>query len=112
MLDLSNIILENPNDAENFRYIDAGDVKGWLPLTEAEIAQKAVDRENLDAMMSNQLWSNLRSQRNKLLAESDWTQLGDTSAAKELWAAYRQILRDLPANTSDPLNPIWPAKPE
>ena len=24
---------------------------------------------------------------------------------------YRQALRDLPANTSDPANPTWPTKP-
>ncbi|NBP87864.1 MAG: hypothetical protein EBU59_05025, partial [Planctomycetia bacterium] len=24
---------------------------------------------------------------------------------------YRQALRDLPANTVDPANPVWPTKP-
>jgi len=27
------------------------------------------------------------------------------------WAAYRQALRDLPANTADPRNPVWPIPP-
>ena len=31
---------------------------------------------------------------------------------KTPWATYRQALRDLPANTSDPANPTWPTKPE
>jgi hypothetical protein len=26
--------------------------------------------------------------------------------------AYRQALRDLPANTVDPANPVFPTKPE
>ena len=46
-----------------------------------------------------------RAWRNSLLAESDWTILPDSplSAEKQAeWKAYRQKLRDLPANTSAP----------
>tara|TARA_Y100000004_G_scaffold162077_1_gene190536 strand:+ start:738 stop:1106 length:369 start_codon:yes stop_codon:yes gene_type:complete len=42
----------------------------------------------------------LRTQRNVLLAESDWTQMSDsplTDSKKTEWATYRQTLRDLPA---------------
>ena len=42
----------------------------------------------------------LRTQRNVLLAESDWTQMSDsplTDSKKAEWATYRQTLRDLPA---------------
>jgi len=40
----------------------------------------------------------LRPERNRLLAESDWTQLNDSPVAEDklaAWAAYRQDLRDL-----------------
>ena len=30
---------------------------------------------------------------------------------KNAWATYRNQLRDLPENTVDPLNPIWPSIP-
>jgi hypothetical protein len=56
----------------------------------------------------------LRGMRDALLSASDWTQSPDSplsDAAKTAWANYRQALRDLPANTSDPANPIWPSKP-
>jgi len=33
--------------------------------------------------------------RNKLLQESDWTQLTDSPADKAEWAVYRQALRDI-----------------
>ena len=39
-----------------------------------------------------------RTTRNKLLADSDWTQMNDsplTNEAKTAWATYRQELRDL-----------------
>jgi len=36
--------------------------------------------------------------------------LSDSTLTTEM-AAYRQALRDLPANTTDPANPVWPVKP-
>lgn len=42
--------------------------------------------------------NSLRPERNRLLSESDWTQLNDTpmtDAKRASWAAYRQDLRDL-----------------
>jgi len=53
----------------------------------------------------------LRSQRDELLAQSDWTQVADAPVDAAAWATYRQALRDLPANTTDPRNPTWPTKP-
>jgi hypothetical protein len=41
----------------------------------------------------------IRAFRNKLLAESDWTQMPDvtlTAKQKTDWLAYRQALRDFP----------------
>ena len=58
-----------------------------------------------------QAMEDLRMRRNKLLAESDWTQSRDVLLSNdEEWKTYRQQLRDLPKNT-DPLNPVWPTKP-
>lgn len=53
----------------------------------------------------------LRAQRDRLLKESDWTMFTDAPTNKTAWKAYRQALRDLPANTTDPLNPEWPTPP-
>ena len=53
----------------------------------------------------------LRRQRNQLLAETDYLALVDATLTDEM-RAYRQDLRDLPANTADPANPVWPTKPE
>ena len=52
----------------------------------------------------------LREDRNELLAETDWMANSDVTMSDE-WKAYRQALRDLPANTKDPSNPTWPTKP-
>ena len=55
-------------------------------------------------------WQSLRLHRNSLLAETDWWGSSDLTMTDEQ-KAYRQALRDVPANTSDPLNVSWPQKP-
>lgn len=53
-----------------------------------------------------------RRERDTLLTESDWTQLQDSQVNKSAWAAYRQALRDVPAQTGFPFSINWPTKPE
>jgi hypothetical protein len=54
-----------------------------------------------------------RRKRNKLLNESDWTQLADINPdIKELWKPYRQALRDITNQPGYPLNIIWPTPPQ
>lgn len=51
------------------------------------------------------LWDALRNRRDKMLSESDWTQLADNQLAAQDqtdWTNYRQYLRDIPQNESDP----------
>ncbi len=52
----------------------------------------------------------LRERRNYLLSKTDYLALADSTLTDEM-RAYRQALRDLPANTADPANPVWPVKP-
>ena len=53
---------------------------------------------------------NLREERNRRLAETDYLALSDATLSEDM-RSYRQALRDLPSNTSDPANPTWPVKP-
>jgi hypothetical protein len=46
---------------------------------------------------NEQKWEQIKAWRNTQLAASDWTQVDDSPADKTKWAAYRQALRDLPA---------------
>jgi hypothetical protein len=55
-------------------------------------------------------WTVVRAERNKLLANCDWTQLPDASADAAAWAVYRQALRDI-TDQSDPFNIQWPTTP-
>ena len=66
------------------------------PLT-AEELQSRIDTQ----------WSAIRSARNELLKDSDWTQLSDSPVDKAAWALYRQALRDI-TKQPDPFNISWP----
>ena len=98
---------------------DIGDVVVATPsggervVLSNEEKQRIVDQRNAAiANKPTEFLERLRVVRNELLAECDWTQVSDATANAEAWATYRQELRDLPANTSDPQNPTWPTKPE
>jgi hypothetical protein len=52
----------------------------------------------------------LRRKRNRLISETDYLALSDATLTDDM-TTYRQALRDLPANTTDPANPVWPTKP-
>jgi len=54
----------------------------------------------------------LRQQRNAKLAACDWTQVPDAPVDQAAWASYRQELRDLPENTVDPREVVWPQEPQ
>ena len=64
------------------------------------------------------LLQELRENRTRLLAESDWTGLGDTALTWEKaaeWKMYRQHLRNLPEGLDTETKVkevIWPIKPE
>ena len=53
----------------------------------------------------------LRTVRNAELAATDWTQVADSTANKTAWATYRQALRDLPAQNTDPKQIKFPQPP-
>ena len=55
-------------------------------------------------------WISIRQERNDRLLESDWTQLNDSPVDKQVWATYRQQLRDVTLQP-DPFNIDWPVKP-
>ena len=85
----------------------------WDPEKNGGEAAPTMDEINTKAaaIASEIPMRNLRRIRNELLAETDWMASADVTMS-DAWKTYRQALRDLPANTSDPANPTWPTKPE
>ncbi len=57
------------------------------------------------------LTARMRIQRDRLLAESDWTQVADAPVDRQEWATYRQALRDLPATWTPGPTVVFPPPP-
>ena len=74
-----------------------------------------------DEIMSTFPMGELRIERNRRLAETDWSQSPDVpSTTKDKWLTYRQALRDLPASANPTLDEdvyldyssiTWPTPP-
>ena len=70
-----------------------------------------------DARILAEEWTKIRTERDKLLTNSDWTQGADsplTSAKKTAWATYRTKLRDVPKDQKDKTtyaSITWPSEP-
>ena len=82
--------------------------------TPAQELEAAAIIENFDAEVTLWEWQEVRSDRDTRLYACDWTQLPDSplsDADKAAWAIYRQSLRDLPADQSDPQSIVWPSNP-
>jgi len=74
----------------------------WVstPATPQEIAARTSDKAN-----------SVRSERNRLLVDSDWTQLPDAPVDRTAWATYRQALRDIGQQPGFPWQLQWPVRP-
>ena len=91
------------------------DDKNQTIPTEDEVNKKLKELQEGEPMAL------LREERNILLAQTDWTQLGDVSSIiNSKWRAYRQALRDLTASANPKLDSdgyldmtsvTWPTKP-
>jgi hypothetical protein len=81
-------------------------------FTDNEDATAAEQEAIYKAMKDAEFATNARSQRDKLLAESDWTQVIDAPVNQEAWATYRQSLRNVPQQDGFPTTIVWPVKPE
>jgi len=58
-------------------------------------------------------WDDIRSVRDDILQSTDWTMITGASVDQAQWAAYRQIIRDIPQTYKDktPDDVVWPTQP-
>ncbi len=98
-------------------------VYGWIPFTAdpndveehgREIFAKIVADGTIAPYLPNMelIAAQVRSQRDSLLASTDWTQLPDVpQTTKDIWATYRQSLRDITDQAGFPTDVVWPVRP-
>ena len=58
-------------------------------------------------------WEEIRSTRDQILRDTDWTMTTGATVDQAQWAAYRQVIRDIPQTYKDktPDDVVWPTQP-
>lgn len=98
-----------PNDQGNRHWIE---YEVWLS------EGNTPDPEFTAQELENQVWDALRGERDYLLSRTDFMMSFDfyndkmTGQEQIDVKAYRESLRDLPENTTDPTDVTWPTKPQ
>ena len=102
---------------DTYEGIEWGETNSQTKPTKEEVTAKLNDLNNAEPFKL------LREERNKLISETDWTQLKDIDLdiiRERNWKNYRQALRDLPSKSTPKLDNngnldmssvIWPDKP-
>lgn len=110
-----NTIYHNPENQKitGYDYQIVGNQVLESPIIQ-NISQQDIERSKQDNLRD--FLRDLRSERDKRLRETDFTQLNDviTNFSDEInqkWKKYRQELRDLPSLFEEPGPINWPLKP-
>jgi hypothetical protein len=106
-------------DTETGAYIpNAGGNRHWQEYLEWVADGNVPDDEFTEQELIDRAWVDLRSKRDLLLKQTDFMMTYDfyynvmSAQEKTDLTAYRAALRDLPSNTIDPSNPVWPTQPQ
>lgn len=125
--DVNNINLNGHSSIENvvtaFELADTVVVDIMQLSIDHKVAMRKLEGNNYvvvttvsDEAIKEEMSSNIKTARQKLLIDSDWT---DTLSAKtrlgdvlyQAWQDYRQALRDITLQPDYPLEVIWPIAP-
>ncbi len=102
---------------DSYEGIEWGETNSQTKPTKEEVTAKLNELNNAEPFKL------LREERNKLISETDWTQLKDIDLdiiRERNWKNYRQALRDLPSKSNPKLDGsgkldmssvTWPVKP-
>ena len=94
----------------------------WLDKSQTKPTEEELNNK-IAELQAEEPFKLLREERNRLIAETDWTQLKDVDLdiiRERDWKNYRQALRDLPSKSTPKLNSMgeldmssvtWPTKP-
>jgi hypothetical protein len=120
---IADSLLESFNiykvEAKNSGYDsdDAKDVTEVTPTLSGSVYVQTYNITDADEETINKRreikWSEVRSNRDSLLSECDWTQFNDSPISGSTltdWQTYRQSLRDI-TNQSTPYDITWPNRP-
>ena len=113
------LLILKPNAAWAIHGDHYSDIE-WLDKIQTKPTEEEVNQK-LKELQIAEPFRLLREERNRRLAECDWTQYRDVSLSNDAdWKTYRQELRDLPSKSTPKLDEYgildvssvtWPTKP-
>lgn len=98
----------------NFRFNIRFNNIWYQSVTELEAVAAGIPDANIKEAIKQATFEPVRSKRDYLIKETDWTQIPDAPLSNEKKAeftVYRQALRDIPQAYPDPDTIVWPEKP-
>ena len=107
-------LVDGANVNVDFRVIPSGNMTDytveWLNDSLTEPTPSAIETKRNEIYAAEKL-NEVREERNKKLAETDFYALSDVTMSSEM-STYRQALRDITDTYSDLDSVVWPTKPE
>ena len=87
-----------------------------IPLDEANTDYQAYlewAKTNTADPADGLTWDDIRVKRDTILQTTDWTMTTGATVDQAQWAAYRQVIRDIPQTYKDktPDDVVWPTQP-
>lgn len=94
--------------------------EGRIAFTPEQEAQRDAEIAAWEAGANDRKAAEIRTERDRLLAETDWVSLRALDASSDglgiqlptVWVDYRQALRDITAQPNFPNEVVWPTKPQ
>ena len=106
--EISTIKLSNSDGTNSFIPFDEEntDYQEYLAWVAEGNTAEAADEDKLT-------WDDIRTKRDEILRTTDWTMTTGATVDQAQWAAYRQVIRDIPQTYKDktPDDVVWPTQP-
>ncbi len=109
-LDYNKAYWEWEHDGQTWGFDPRSDLSNCIQAEQD--VKAALSTSQISTIVTTQAWKCVRAIRDEEIAKTDWTQGSDVpTTLKNKWSTYRQQLRDVPQNNTDPDNITWPTKP-
>ena len=108
------------NEISTIKLSNSDGTNSFIPFDEENtdyqeyLAWKAIDGNEPEAADEDTLtWDDIRATRDQILRDTDWTMTTGATVDQAQWAAYRQVIRDIPQTYKDktPDDVVWPTQP-
>jgi len=106
--EIDSVKLSNSDGSNSFIPFDEAntDYQEYLAWVAEGNTAEAADEDTLT-------WDSIRATRDQILRDTDWTMTTGATVDQAQWAAYRQVIRDIPQTYKDktPDDVVWPTQP-